>query len=168
VGDRAAPLTTIAERRRDIMAADDTITEPLYDTDILLWSEQQAKLLRRVAAGERVNDQVDWENVIEEVESVGSEQLHAVESLLAQALIHMLKVRAWPQSREVPHWRAEAIRFRGDAAARFAPSMRQRIDLEKLYRRARRAVPETIDGQPPLPVPDRSPVTLEELLSEAE
>ena len=36
-----------------------------YDTDILIWSERQAALLRRVAAGERVNDQVDWENVIE-------------------------------------------------------------------------------------------------------
>ncbi len=28
----------------------------LYDTDILLGSEQQAALLRRLAAGERVND----------------------------------------------------------------------------------------------------------------
>ena len=50
-----------------------------YDADVLLWSERQADLLRRLAAGERVNDQVDWENVIEEVESVGSEQLHSVE-----------------------------------------------------------------------------------------
>jgi hypothetical protein len=31
----------------------------LYDTDILAWSERQADLLRRVAAGERVTDQVD-------------------------------------------------------------------------------------------------------------
>ena len=38
---------------------------------------------------ERVNDLVDWENVIDEVESVGSEQLHAVRSLLRQALIHI-------------------------------------------------------------------------------
>jgi hypothetical protein len=64
-----------------------------YESDILLWSERQAQLLRRLAAGERVNDLVDWENVIEEVESVGSEQLHAVESLLLQALVHMLKAQ---------------------------------------------------------------------------
>ena len=88
----------------------------LYDDDILLWSERQAQLLRRLAAGERVNDQVDWENVIEEVESVGSEQLHAVESLLVQALVHMLKAEGWPNSRDAPNWRAEAVRFRGDAA----------------------------------------------------
>src|SRR6478736_600932 len=48
-----------------------------YDTDILRGSERQAEPLRRVATGERVNDQVDWENVIDEVESVGNEQLHA-------------------------------------------------------------------------------------------
>ena len=71
-----------------------------YESDILLWSERQAQLLRRLAAGERVNDLVDWENVIEEVESVGSEQLHAVESLLLQALVHILKAQGWPLARD--------------------------------------------------------------------
>jgi hypothetical protein len=46
----------------------------LYD-DVLLWSERQAALLRRMAAGERVNDQVDWENVAEEIEDVGRSSL---------------------------------------------------------------------------------------------
>ena len=111
----------------------------LYDEDILTWSERQAELLRRLASGERVNDQVDWENVIEEVESVGSEQLHAVQSLLRQALIHMLKAEAWPLYRDAPTWRADAIDFRQQAADRFAPSMAQRIDVARLYRQARRA-----------------------------
>ncbi|MGH7105685.1 MAG: DUF29 family protein [Acetobacteraceae bacterium] len=62
-------------------------------------SEQQAALLRRVAAGERINDLVDRANVIEEVESVGREQLHRVESLLVQALVRMLKAAGWPASR---------------------------------------------------------------------
>ena len=137
-----------------------------YDTDILQWSEHQADLLRRMAAGERVNDQIDWSNVVEEIESVGSEQLHAVTSLLVQAILHMLKAEAWPLSGEVPHWRAEARGFRGDAADRFAPSMRQRIDMAKLYSRALQRMPETIDGLAPLPVPDVCPVTLDELLSE--
>lgn len=124
------------------------------------------ELLHRLAGGERVNDQVDWENVIEEVESVGSEQLHAVESLLVQALVHMLKAEGWSQSRDAPGWRAEAVRFRGDAADRYAPSMRRRIDLGRLYRRALRALPETIDGQPPVPVQQDCPLTLDELLAE--
>jgi hypothetical protein len=44
--------------------------------------------------------------------------------------------------------------------------MAQRIDLGKLYRQARRGMPETIDGTAPLPVPVICPLTLEELLSE--
>jgi hypothetical protein len=110
--------------------------------------------------------ELDWPNIAEEIESVGNEQLHAVESFMVQALLHDLNATAWPLSRDVPHWRAEARRFRGDAASRFAPSMRQRIDMAKIYRRALRAMPETIDDQPPLPVPESCPVTLDELLAE--
>jgi hypothetical protein len=137
-----------------------------YDTDILLWSERQAEMLRQHAAGARENDAIDWANIIEEIESVGNEQLHAVTSLLRQALIHMLKAEAWPLSRDAPNWRADAIDFRIQAADRYAPSMRQRLDLARIYRQALRAVPETVDGQPPLPVPDVCPVTLDELLGE--
>ena len=137
-----------------------------YDDDILIWSERQGELLRRLAAGERVNDQIDWENVVEEVESVGREQLHAIQSLLMQALVHMLKADAWPLARDAPSWRADAVGFRAQAANRFVPSMRQRINLDRIYRQALRALPETVDGQAPLPVPDVCPVTLDELLSE--
>jgi hypothetical protein len=139
----------------------------LYETDILVWSEQQAELLRRLAHGERVNDQLDWEHLIEEVESAGSEQLHAVESLLLQALVHMLKAQGWPLARDVENWRADARGFRAQAANRFAPSMRQRLDLARLYRQALRAVPATMDGQPPQPLPDACPATLDELLGDA-
>jgi hypothetical protein len=138
----------------------------LYDSDIVIWSERQAALLRRVAAGEPVNEAPDWPNIIEEIESVGSEQRHAVESLLLRALIHMLKAEAWPLSRDVPHWQAEARVSRAQACRRFVPSMRQRIDFAGIYADAVRGLPETIDGEAPLPVPDVSPVTLDELLSE--
>ena len=138
----------------------------LYETDILQWSEQQRDLLRRLAAGERVNELIDWENVAEEIEAVGSEQLHAVRSHLIQALLHDLKADAWPMSRDVPHWRAEAVAHRGDARDRFTPSMHQRIDVAKLYREARRRLPNTIDCMTPLPVPEICAVTLDNLLAE--
>jgi hypothetical protein len=86
---------------------------------------------------------------------------------LFQALAAMLKAEAWSLSRDAAHWQAEARRFRDDAAARFVPSMRQRIDTAKLYRRALRAVPDTVDGTAPLQtIPAICPVTLDELLSE--
>jgi hypothetical protein len=138
----------------------------LYEADILRWSERQADLLRRLARGERVNEQVDWENVTEEIESVGRDQLHAVQSLLRQALLHTLKAEAWPLNRDASGWRADAIGFRQQAADRYAPSMRQRLDLARIYRQALRALPETVDGQPPLPVPETCQVTLDELLAD--
>jgi hypothetical protein len=136
----------------------------LYETDVLSWSEQQADLLRRLARGERVNQQIDWENVSEEIESVGRGQLSAVRSLLVQALAHDLKAAAWPLSHEVLHWRAEARGFRDDAAEAFTPSMRQRIDVADLYRRTLRKLPDKMDGQPPGLLPESCPVTLDELL----
>jgi Domain of unknown function DUF29 len=138
-----------------------------YESDILLWSERQAQLLRRLAAGERVNDLVDWENVIEEMESVGNEQLHAVESLLLQALVDILKAQGWPLARDAENWRADARGFRAQATNRFAPSMRRKLDMARIYRQALRALPETMDGQPPQPLPEVCPATLEELLSDA-
>jgi hypothetical protein len=63
----------------------------------------------------------------------------------------------------VPHWRAEARRHRDEARDDYVPSMTDKIDMAKLYRRAVRRMPATIDGQPPLPVPPVCPVTLAEL-----
>lgn len=136
----------------------------LYDADVLEWSQHQARLLRQHAAGERLNETPDWANIIEEVESVGRSQLSAVRSLLVRALEHDLKCEAWPLMPYVPGWRAEARRFRLDAAEAYAPSMRQHIDVASLYRKALHILPDTIDGQPPLPVPATCPVTLAELL----
>ena len=138
----------------------------LYDTDALAWSERQADLLRRLAAGERLNEAVDWPNVIEEVGDVGLSQLHACESLLEQTLAHLLKGQAWPGSQSVEHWMDEADAFLGDVGRRFSPSMRQRIDLEGLYARALGRVRRATDRTgTPRELPLTVPFTLQELLA---
>ena len=74
-----------------------------YERDILLWSENQETLLRRLSAGERVNDRdLDWANLSEEIEALGRGGLRAVESLLTQAIVRRLKHACWPASSEVP------------------------------------------------------------------
>jgi hypothetical protein len=145
----------------------DATMSDLYDSDILAWSERQSDLLRRMGAGERVNDQVDWANVAEEIEDMGNNVVRAVASHLVQAILHELKAEAWPQSREVPHWRAEARLHRDEAREAYAPSMARRSELEvaSLYRRARRGLPSLHDGTPPLKVPDMPNFTLEQLLA---
>ena len=136
----------------------------LYEQDFLVWSERQAALLRRLAQGERVNEEIDWPNVIEEVGELGLSELHGCESHIRQALIHFLKIQAFP-GRASAHWRGEIVTFLAEAQARFTPSMRQRLDLEKLYQQARRQVLiSALPNQPSLP--DACPVTLDDLLAE--
>ncbi len=138
--------------------------DDLYDRDVLAWSEHQADLLRRLARGERVND-LDWEHVVEEIEDVGLSELNAVQSYLRPMLAHLLKVRGWPDSPPVNHWRGEIVAFQKDALQRFAPSMRQRIDLARLYADALEQLePLQHDGAAPLPWPADCPFTLDQLL----
>ena len=136
----------------------------LYDDDILLWSERQGDLLRRIAAGEPVNERPDWVNIIEEVESVGRSDLRAVESLLLQALMHMLKAEAWPNSLSVPRGSLTPC---CSAPRRDEHSVHRcvsNIDLASIYADALQALPDTMDGQPPQPVSPTCPMTLDELL----
>jgi hypothetical protein len=138
----------------------------LYDRDILSWSEHQADLLRRLARGERVND-VDWEHVVEEIEGVGLSELHAVESFLDLILVHLLRVHGWPDSQSVRHWRAEIGSFQKNAARRFSPSMRQRIDLAQLYSDALEQLEGVdYDDIAPRAWPRVCPFTLDDLLTE--
>jgi hypothetical protein len=122
-------------------------------------------LLRRLSASGAPNsNEIDWPNIIEEIEAVGRSELRAVESLLFQALVHMLKAQAWPQSLAAPHWQAEARGFRLQARRIYTASMAQRVDLSGLYSDALRALPESFDGETPQPVPAECPISLAELL----
>ncbi len=135
-----------------------------YDHDILQWAEAQASLLRRLARGELVNDAIDWPHVIEEVQDVGLSELRACESLLRQALRHLLKLHLEPNAPAVAHWRGEVVGFLGDAAARFTPSMRQRIDLPSLWALALRQVAAELNIRP-ASLPAGCPFTLDALLA---
>ncbi len=140
----------------------------LYEHDALAWADHQAALLRQLAAGEGVNEAVDWLHVIEEVQDVGLSELRACQSLLEQALTHLLKLHAMPNGPSAKHWRDEVQAFRHDVQRRFTPSMRQRIGLDDLYRtaagRARTAMED--NGVAPRPLPEKCPFGLEELLND--
>jgi Domain of unknown function DUF29 len=142
--------------------------DDLYFTDILAWSRRQAERLRRVAAGERVND-VDWEHVIEEVEDVGNSELSGVKSYLELALLHALKVLAWPEHTAVEHWSSEVTNFLLQAQTRYQPGMQQHVDPAALYTRALRRFGKLLPmrGVPlPLPLPDSVAFTAAELRNE--
>ena len=137
----------------------------LYDTDVFEWSEQQARLLRDHAAGRPSNDALDWDNIAEEITAVGQSQVDQIESWWFQAFVHDLKAEAWPLALDAPNWRGSARGFRAQARRKYRPSMRQKLDLAGIYDDALSALPDTMDGMGPLPVPQSCPVTLEGLLS---
>lgn len=58
-----------------------------YEVDTYAWTRAQVELLR---AG--WFDIVDIDNIIEEIDSLGGEQIHAVESHIIQAAVHLLKL----------------------------------------------------------------------------
>ena len=142
------------------------MADSLYDTDILAWSESQADLLRRVANGHRVNE-VDWEHVVEEIADVGISQLSAVHSLLTQAVIHLLKIHLWPEDTARIHWRLELDAFQDSAIQRFAPSMRQRLDVGAIWQKARSRLERDMPNNLLLrALPSQCPLTLDQLLND--
>ncbi|QYU67758.1 DUF29 domain-containing protein [Leptolyngbya sp. 15MV] len=138
--------------------------DDLYHRDFVAWSQAQADRLRRLAAGERVND-LDWANLIEEVEDLGRSQVQAVESLLVQALIHAMKIAAWPEHPARGHWRGELIAFLNNARRRYTPSMARVLHIEEIYADALEAARGTSLEQPPRPLRDTSTLTIGDLLS---
>ena len=140
------------------------LSDALHDTDIVVWSETQAALLRRAARGERVND-IDWEHVAEEIEDVGNSELRTVESLWLQAMLHLIKLSMLPEDQAALHWRTEITAFLTQADNRYVPSMAQRIDLDRLWRRCRTASAQHFGDQTAFGyLPDRCPWSVAQLL----
>ncbi|AKE63842.1 hypothetical protein MYAER_1486 [Microcystis aeruginosa NIES-2549] len=84
-------------------------TKDLYEQDYLAWLEETAKQLRQ-----RQTDVLDWEHLGEEIEALGNEQRHKVDSYLLQLLIHLLLYQYWPEERErcARGWQDEIGNFR--------------------------------------------------------
>ena len=65
-----------------------------YHGDFYTWSQEQGRLVREGRWNE-----VDRENVAEEIESLGREQFHKLESALRVLMMHMLKWDHQPERR---------------------------------------------------------------------
>lgn len=107
----------------------------LYEDDLYAWSKQQADALRDAARRDSSN-RVDWDHVIEEIEDVGGNKLSAVESALRLIFVHLIKIVSDPKSRALRKWRGEIVNFHADVLQEFLPSMRQNIDLQRVWKRA--------------------------------
>ena len=109
----------------------------LYDDDIVTWAEQQAAAVRALATRPDLSNALDWENVAEEIESLGRSQISAVEQKLLLVLIHVLKYMSAPSAQSTRSWRSEVVAFHAAARKAYTPAMRQRIDWAWMWNEAR-------------------------------
>jgi hypothetical protein len=83
----------------------------LYEADFYLWTQQQAAALR-AGAGEGSNAPVDWENLAEEIESLGRSQRSRIDSFTRQIMVHLLLLACSPALAPARKWRDEIREFR--------------------------------------------------------
>jgi Domain of unknown function DUF29 len=77
-----------------------------YETDFHAWARDQAERLR----AQRYNE-LDWENIAEEIETLGRSEKREIESRLGVLVVHLLKWSRQPQQRK-SGWRATIIEQR--------------------------------------------------------
>jgi len=85
---------------------DQTRLSELYDRDFLRWTEEQAAALR---GAKDSNLALDWENLAEEIESLGKSQRATLRSQLRRILRHLFKLEASPALEPRSGWE-ESIR----------------------------------------------------------
>lgn len=100
----------------------------LYDQDLVRWSEEQARELR-AAASAGWNAPIDWDNVAEEIESLGRSERHSLASHIGVVIEHLLKLQASPANEPVRGWRDTIRRARGEIERRLedSPSLRREL-----------------------------------------
>ena len=133
----------------------------LYEDDYCLWVDTTAQQIR-----ERDFDAIDWENLLEEVESLGREQRNKVESYLKQLLKHLLFYQYWEAERLycAKGWADEIDNFRGELEI----LLRSRTlynylvsILEDTYQKARRSAIRKSNLQN---LPEQCPYLIEQIL----
>lgn len=70
--------------------------DQLYDNDFFAWTQEQAALLREMAAGRGPNLPLDWENLAEEVESLGRSLRSSLRSHIRRIIRHLHKLEHSP------------------------------------------------------------------------
>jgi hypothetical protein len=104
----------------------------LYELDSYLWIEKTIEVLKTHSLKD-----LDIENLIEELESLGKRDFNKVRSLLRQIMIHLLLLEYWSEEydRNYRHWEAEILAFRSDLKDNLTTTLENRLyeRLDDLY-----------------------------------
>jgi hypothetical protein len=111
----------------------------LYDEDFVLWTEEQAAALRRAKGS---NLPLDWENLAEEIESLGKSDRRELRSQITRILRHLLKLEASPAAEPRVGWRATIREARSEIEGVLEDSPSLRRETEALIKKQMRAAAE--------------------------
>lgn len=141
----------------------------LYDTDILAWCEQQAAALRTLGERRDLPNELDVAHLAEEIEALGRSETRAAARFVDLVLEHLIRIVAAPEASALRHWRAEIEAFRRGLRRAYAPSMREKIDIDEAWRHAIQAVEADL-ARDALPgrthLPEACPVAITDLLDD--
>jgi hypothetical protein len=101
-----------------------------YESDFYGWTQEQANLLRSDRLGE-----IDFENLIEEVESMGRSEKRALESAIGRLLQHLLKWKFQPTFR-CRSWELSIGNHRDEAQEEIDENPSLKPKLEEIYPKA--------------------------------
>jgi Domain of unknown function DUF29 len=131
--------------------------------DPYAWALEQAALLRRGPTGLKAVDATALGDFLEEW---ADEMQSAARSQLVNLMAHATKAALSRNPDVVGRWRSECIEFHDRLIDAYRPSMRDRIDMAALWKRAGRKVAVSFadHGDPPPPLPPQCPYTLDQLI----
>ena len=99
--------------------------DKIYETDFYQWTMKQAQALK-----EQNVQELDWENLIEEIEALGRSDYQAVVSLLTRIMQHHLKIDYANKPECNRHWQAEIKAFSNTLKRRYSPSRKPKLEVE--------------------------------------
>jgi Domain of unknown function DUF29 len=136
---------------------------PDRHSDPYAWALAQAAALRSGARGLK---RVDARALREFLEEWADDMLSAVRSHLVNLMAHAAKAALSRNPDVVGHWRSECIEFHDRLIEEYRPSMRDRIDMETLWKRAGRKIAASFadHGEPRPRLPAQCPFTLDQLI----
>jgi hypothetical protein len=134
---------------------------PSYESDLYEWTKAQADALRR-----RASNELDWDNLAEEIETLGRSERREIQSRLKNLLLHLLKWRYQPE-RQCGSWRGSIAEAREELEAVLSdnPSLRSSLPAEYLSRAYASARAKALDETGLLRLPNDCPWTIDEILS---
>jgi hypothetical protein len=106
-----------------------TDTKSLYERDFVLWTETQAEALRAAGHG-GTNQALDWENLAEEIESLGRSDKRELHSQIYRIIRHLLKLQFSPATDPRSGWRESVVdaRARGELVLADSPSLQPQLE----------------------------------------